>query len=67
MNSIEIIPLKGNHQEDFIEIISAAFNGYPLMDFFFGDTYQRSIEAIGEYICDRAKIDDSLQSKRSWS
>lgn len=60
MNSIEIISLKGNHKEDFIEIISAAFNGYPLMDFFFGDTYQRSIEAIGEYICDRAKIDDSL-------
>ncbi|MGL5806301.1 MAG: hypothetical protein ACRC2R_24465 [Xenococcaceae cyanobacterium] len=22
--------------------------------------YQRSIEAIGQYICDRAKIDDSL-------
>jgi GNAT superfamily N-acetyltransferase len=60
MNSIEIIPLEQKHTEDAIKIISAAFDGYPLMDFFFGNTYQRSIETIGQYICDRAKIDDSL-------
>lgn len=60
MSLIEIIPLESNHTEDFIQVISAAFNSYPLMDFFFGNAYQRSIEVIGQYICDRAMIDDSI-------
>ncbi len=60
MSLSEIIPLEAKHTEDFIQIISAAFNGYPLMDFFFGNAYQQSIEVIGQYICDRAAIDDSI-------
>ena len=36
MSSLEIIPLETKHTEDVIQIISAAFNDYPLMDFFFG-------------------------------
>ncbi|HEY9768945.1 MAG TPA: GNAT family N-acetyltransferase [Coleofasciculaceae cyanobacterium] len=60
MSLIEIIPLEAKHTEDFIQVISAAFNGYPLMDFFFGNAYQRSIEVIGQYLCDRAMIDDSI-------
>ncbi|PSB11045.1 hypothetical protein C7B62_07305 [Pleurocapsa sp. CCALA 161] len=60
MSLIEIIPLQAKHTEDFIQIISAAFSGYPLMDFFFGNAYQQSIEVIGQYICDRAAIDDSI-------
>jgi GNAT superfamily N-acetyltransferase len=60
MNSIQIIPLETRHTEDYIQITSAAFNGYPLMDFFFGNAYQRSMEAIGQYFCDRAMIDDSI-------
>ena len=60
MSLSEIVPLEAKHTKDLIQIISAAFNGYPLMDFFFGNAYQQSIEAIGQYICDRATIDDSL-------
>lgn len=60
MSLIEIIPLETKHTEDYIQITSAAFNGYPLMDFFFGNAYQRSIEIIGQYLCDRATIDDSI-------
>lgn len=60
MSLIEIIPLETKHTEDSILIIAAAFNGYPLMNFFFGNTYQRSIRVIGQYICDRAIIDDSI-------
>lgn len=60
MSLIEIIPLETKHREDLIQIISTAFNGYPLMDFFFGNAYQRSIEASGQYIGDRAMIDDSV-------
>lgn len=53
MSLSEIVPLEAKHTKDLIQIISAAFNGYPLMDFFFGNAYQQSIEAIGQYICDR--------------
>jgi GNAT superfamily N-acetyltransferase len=60
MNSIQIIPLEAKHTEDYIQITSAAFNGYPLMDFFFADAYERSMEAMGQYTCDRAMIDDSI-------
>ncbi len=60
MNSSEIIPLEAKHTEDAIEIVSAAFDDYPLMNFFFGNAYKRSAKAMGQYICDRAKIDDSL-------
>jgi GNAT superfamily N-acetyltransferase len=60
MNSIQIIPLETKHTEDYIQITSAAFNGYPLMDFFFANAYERSMEAIGQYFCDRAMIDDSI-------
>jgi GNAT superfamily N-acetyltransferase len=60
MNSIQIIPLEAKHTEDFIQINSAAFDGYPLMDFFFANAYEESMEAIGQYICDRAMIDDSI-------
>lgn len=60
MSSSKIISLEAKHTENFIQIISAAFNGYPLMDFFFGNTYQQSMEVIGQYIGDRATIDDSI-------
>jgi len=60
MSLSKIVPLEAKHTKDFIQIISAAFNGYPLMDFFFGNAYQQSIKVIGQYICDRAMIDDSI-------
>jgi GNAT superfamily N-acetyltransferase len=60
MNSIQIIPLGAKHTEDYIQITSAAFDGYPLMNFFFANAYKQSMEAIGQYICDRAMIDDSI-------
>lgn len=59
MSSIKIIFLKAQHPE-IVRVITAAFDGYPLMNFFFGDANRRSIEAIGQYICDLAMIEDSL-------
>ncbi|MEL6912344.1 MAG: hypothetical protein AAFO85_19415 [Cyanobacteria bacterium J06598_4] len=59
MSSIEIISLKAQRPE-IVRVIAAAFDGYPLMNFFFGDADRRSIEAIGQYVCDLAMIEDSL-------
>ena len=57
---VKIFPLGVQHTEDVIQIIAAAFERYPLMNFFFDDIDRRSIEAIGQYICDLATINDSL-------
>jgi ribosomal protein S18 acetylase RimI-like enzyme len=60
MNSIKIIPLEAKHKENAIEVIVAAFDGYPLMNLFFGDAYKRSTEALWQYIFALSPIQDSL-------
>ena len=60
MNSIKIIPLEAKHKENVIEVIVAAFDGYPLMNLFFGDTYKRSTKALWQYIFDISPIQNSL-------
>jgi ribosomal protein S18 acetylase RimI-like enzyme len=60
MNSIKIIPLEAKHKENVIEVIIAAFDGYPLMNLFFGNSYKRSTKALWQYIFDISPIQDSL-------
>lgn len=60
MNSIKIIPLEAKHKENVIEVIIAAFDGYPLMNLFFGDTYKRSTKALWQYIFDVSPMQNSL-------
>ena len=60
MNSLKIIPLEAKHKENVIEVIIAAFDGYPLMNLFFGDTYKRSTKALWQYIFDISPMQNSL-------
>ncbi|MGL5831749.1 MAG: GNAT family N-acetyltransferase [Waterburya sp.] len=60
MNSIKIIPLEAKHKENAIEVITAAFDGYPLMNLYFGNSYKHSIKALWQYIFDVSPMHNSL-------
>ncbi|MBW4533800.1 MAG: GNAT family N-acetyltransferase [Pleurocapsa minor HA4230-MV1] len=60
MNSSKIIPLEAKHKENAIEVIIAAFDGDPLMNLYFGNSYKRSIKALWQYIFDISPIQNSL-------
>lgn len=60
MNSIKIIPLEAKHKENVIEVMIAAFDGYPLMNLFFGNAYKHSIKALWRYIFDVSPMQNSL-------
>ncbi|MEB3216643.1 MAG: GNAT family N-acetyltransferase [Nostocales cyanobacterium 94392] len=60
MSTIEITSLYTQDAENVIEILSSAFENYPLMQFFFGDTYKQSMHYMIKTMFDEASIINNL-------
>ncbi|NJM23429.1 MAG: GNAT family N-acetyltransferase [Richelia sp. SM1_7_0] len=60
MSTIEITRLYTKDAENIIEILSSAFENYPLMQFFFQDTYKQSIRYMIKTMFDEASMVDNL-------
>lgn len=60
MSAIEITRLNQEEIEDISEIFSNSFEDYPLMEFFFGESYKQSIKHLTKLICDETSKGDSL-------
>jgi len=61
MLTIEITPLNTKHRENIIEIVTDGFENYPLMEYFFGESYKQSVEHLSQLICDEELENDKLQ------
>ena len=61
MSTIEINPLNTKHRENIIEIITNAFENYPLMKYFFGESHKQSLRHLSQFICEEEPEDDKLQ------
>lgn len=60
MSNIEITNLTTKDTDNIIEIISNSFEKYPLLEYFFGDSYKQSIKHLIQFTCDEASEDDKL-------
>ncbi|MEM1283276.1 MAG: GNAT family N-acetyltransferase [Chlamydiota bacterium] len=60
MATIEITSLNTKHTENIIEIISNGFENYPLIEYFFGDSYKQSIKHLIQFTCDEASEGNGL-------
>lgn len=56
MDTIEFARLEAKHTNNAIKVLSAAFLGDPLMNFFFGDAYEHSAKHLWQYVCDVTPI-----------
>ena len=59
MSTIQIASLDKQHKDNIIEVFSTAFEKYPLMEFFLGNTPKDLSRGIWQYIGDIALIRDS--------
>ncbi|MEA5599381.1 GNAT family N-acetyltransferase [Rivularia sp. UHCC 0363] len=60
MSNIEITNLTKKDTDNVIEIFSTAFKNYPLMEFFFKDTYEQSMKHLLKSMCDEKSIVENL-------
>lgn len=60
MTKIKIAPLDIKDTEKAIEVLFAAFDGDPLMYYFFGNEYQNLAKYAMQYMCNLAYLSDSL-------
>ncbi|MGB3656161.1 MAG: GNAT family N-acetyltransferase [Rivularia sp. (in: cyanobacteria)] len=60
MSNIQITDLNTKHTENIIEIFFNTFKNYPLMQYFFGDSYKQSMKHLVESMCNETSISDNL-------
>ncbi|MGD1917750.1 MAG: GNAT family N-acetyltransferase [Pleurocapsa sp.] len=60
MAEIEVKQLSIRDKNEVVTILFNAFRSSPIMNYFFGDKYQKSGKYLMQYICDLAEISDSF-------
>ena len=60
MSTVEIARLTTKDTENIIEIFFNTFENYPLMQYFFGNTYKQSMKHLLKSMCDEESISDNL-------